>query len=199
MSAGDGRGDRTGAARLPLPWRVTASRRLVRDRWIDLRADDCVDENGTEIAPFYVLSYRDWAQVVAITPDGRIPLVRQYRHGAGMTTRELPSGVIDPQDASPEAAGARELLEETGFRCASLRLVGSTWNNPASCDNRVHTVLGEGAEKVAAQSLDPTETISVELVTIEQALAYAREGGLHHGAQVASLYLALEAAGRLRR
>jgi hypothetical protein len=52
-------------------WTTVASKTLVKDRWIDLRADQCLTPNGHEISPYYVLTYSDWINVVAITPDAR--------------------------------------------------------------------------------------------------------------------------------
>ncbi len=99
-------------------WRIAGSRTIVKDRWTDLRADRCLTPAGTEIAPYYVLSYPDWVHVVAVTADDRMVLVRQYRHAVGETVLELPGGVIDASDRDPEAAARRELAEETGYGLA---------------------------------------------------------------------------------
>lgn len=175
----------------PSPWTTTASRIVHADRWIHLRADDCVRADGVEIKPYYVLEGADWVQVVALTDDERLVLVRQYRHGIGRVTLELPAGCVDAADASPEAAGARELLEETGYACRSLRLVVTTWVDPAHANNRIFVLLGEGARRVADPTPDPTEEIVVETLPLAEALEAARSGGLHHAAQLGSLFLAL--------
>ena len=58
------------------PWRVQASRLALVDRWIRVRADDCLTAEGVEVAPFYVLEYPDWVHVVAVSPDQQILLIR---------------------------------------------------------------------------------------------------------------------------
>ena len=83
------------------PWRTLSSTSVVRDRWIDVRADRCVTPSGVEISPYYVLRYPDWVHVVALTPERGLVLVRQYRHGAGQWFLELPAGGLDGRDASP--------------------------------------------------------------------------------------------------
>jgi len=93
---------------------VTRSRHVYRDRWISVRADDCVTASGVEVKPFYVLEYPDWVHVVAVDRYDHILLVRQYRHGLGEVSLELPGGMMDRMDVDPVAAGMRELLEETG-------------------------------------------------------------------------------------
>ena len=178
--------------KLPQPWRVTATRTLVKDKWIDLRADDCVRSDGLEIKPYYVLDYPDWVQVIAIDADENLVVVRQYRHGVGKVTLEVPSGCIDADDVDPLAAAARELREETGYAADALRLVGVITNNPANQTNRIYIVLAEGARPVSGQSLDESEEIAVELMPVAQARAIALAGGFDHSAQIAALLIALE-------
>ena len=181
------------------PWRTLSSQRLLHDRWIDLRADRCVAEDGTEVAPYYVLSYPDWVHVVALTADDHIVLVQQYRHGAGIATTELPGGAADPGDAGAVATGQRELQEETGFAAASWQHVSSLYPNPATQTNRVHTVLATGCVRVAGQQLDAGEAgMAVLLRPVAAVLAGLAEGGLAQSMQVAGLLLALAQAGRIR-
>lgn len=180
-------------SKLPQPWRVERSKTILRDRWIDLRADDCVRADGLEIAPYYVLDYPDWVQVFAIDADDNLVIVRQYRHGIGMVTTEIPSGCMDPGETDPVAAGARELIEETGYASDSIRLVGTIWNNPANQTNKVFILLAENARRVAGQTLQDSEDIAVELMPVAQARKLALSGGFHHSAQIASLMIALEA------
>ena len=179
--------------KLPQPWRVTATRTLVKDKWIDLRADDCVRSDGLEIKPYYVLDYPDWVQVIAIDTDENLVVIRQYRHGVGKITLEIPSGCIDAADVDPLAAAARELREETGYAAERLTHVGTITNNPANQTNKIYIVLAEGARRVTAQSLDESEEIAVELMPLTRARESALAGGFDHSAQIASLLIALEA------
>lgn len=182
--------------KLPHPWRVTATRTLVKDKWIDLRADDCLRADGLEIKPYYVLDYPDWVQVIAIDADEKLVVIRQYRHGIGKVTLEIPSGCIDAADADPISAAARELREETGYAAERLAHVGVITNNPANQTNKIHIVLAEGARRVSEQSLDESEEIAVELMPLAEARATALAGGFDHSAQIASLLIALESRGR---
>lgn len=179
------------------PWRVTASRIVLADRWIRLRADSCVAPSGDVVDPFYVLEYRDWVHVVALTDDDRLVMSRQYRHGAGEVHLELPGGVMDEADADPVAAGRREFREETGHGAAEWRHVVSLRPNPATHTNRVHTVLALGARPDGAQAFDNGEEIAVELIPVPDVLRVIREGEVQQSTHVASLLLALAAAGRI--
>jgi 8-oxo-dGTP pyrophosphatase MutT (NUDIX family) len=179
------------------PWRVTASRIVLADRWIRLRADSCVAPSGDVVDPFYVLEYRDWVHVVALTADDRLVMNRQYRHAAGEVHLELPGGVMDEADADPVAAGRREFREETGHGAEEWRHVVSLRPNPATHTNRVHTVLALGARPDGAQSFDNGEEIAVELIPVPDVLRLIREGEVQQSTHVASLLLALAAAGRI--
>ncbi len=175
-------------------WRVTASRYVHKDRWIAVRADDCVTDEGAVVAPYYVLDYPDWVEIIALDAADNVLLVRQYRHGLGGMSIELPAGGMEPTDTDPLAAAARELLEETG--CAGvLTLVGETRANAGTHSNRTHIVLARQVAKVAEPKDDPTERIERLWVPAAEALRMALAGELTVGMQVASLLRGLALAG----
>lgn len=173
------------------PWEVRASRTLVRDRWINLRADHCVTQRGAQLDPYYVLEYEDWVHVVALDEEDCLLLVRQYRHGAGVASLELPGGKLDAHESDPVAAGARELLEETGHAAPSLRHLARLSPNPATHSNWIHVLYGEGAKEVAPLKLDSGEDIRVERIPWREALALALGGDMINSQHVGLLAIAL--------
>lgn len=175
-------------------WRVTASRHVHKDRWISLRADDCVTDDGVEIAPFYVLEYPDWVHIVALDDQDNVLLIRQYRHGQKDFSLEIPAGAIDPTDADPLVAAARELREETGH-AGQMSLVGVTTPNPSTHTNRIHTVVVRNAVRVSNPAGDPTERIEPIWTPIATALAQALNGEMVAAIQIASLLTGLAHAG----
>lgn len=137
----------------------------------------------------------DWVNVLPLTPDGDVVLIRQYRFGAMGATLEIPGGLIDPGE-EPSVAGARELREETGYGCERLRSLGSVAPNPAFMRNRLHMFVAEGCVPVGAQEQDPGEDIAVELHPLASIDALIARGGLDHAlAQIAFQRLALLRAG----
>ncbi|MCC2979440.1 MULTISPECIES: NUDIX hydrolase [unclassified Sphingomonas] len=175
------------------PWQVVSSRRVIDDPWLRVRADDCVTAEGVRIAPFFITEHPDWAIVVAIDEDDRLLLVDQYRHGWGITSRELPTGAIDPDDANPVAAGQRELIEETGYGGGEWTLVATLAPNPANQSNRCYALLASGVSKLAEPKDEPTERLRLSAVPVPQALAIARSGGIVQAMHVAALAMALPA------
>ncbi|MGO4738505.1 NUDIX hydrolase [Bosea sp. 2KB_26] len=181
-----------------MKWRTLSSRTLLKDRWIDVRADECLTPTGHRVSPYYVLSYPDWVQTVAITPCDQLVLVRQYRHGAADTFLELPGGTMDEGDLDPGRSAARELEEETGYRAKELRLVSSLFANPATQPNRVHVYLATGAELTGSRKLDASEEgMSVHLMPVREILDRLHDGILKHSQHVSALLLALSVSGHL--
>lgn len=178
-------------------WLRTASRTVLRDRWINLRADAYVTPAGAVLDPWYVLQPPDWVHVLAITPDDHIVLVRQWRPGAAAAVLELPGGLIDPHETDPAAAGRRECLEETGYAAPEYRAYLSLFPDPAHATHRVHFVLAERAVPVAPQRLDHGEEIAVELHRVADVLAGLSQGMLPGAPQVGGVLLGLREAGRI--
>ena len=119
-------------------WKVLRSEYLFRRPWLTVRRERIGLPGGGEIPEYYVLEYPDWVNTIARTCTGEFVFVRQYRRGLDRTCFELCAGVRDPQDATPEAAARRELLEETGFgggQWSELMVVSA---NPSTQTNLTH-------------------------------------------------------------
>ena len=177
-------------------WRTTNSTRLVHDRWLKVRADDCVTADGVEIAPYYVLEYPDWVGIIALDAEDHIYLVQQYRHGLGVVALELPGGAVDANDASPVEAAARELREETGLSSTEWDYVGKLAPNPATHNNHSHIVIARNVELASRPADDPTERIRLIRMPIRQAIELVLEGKMIQVIHVAALTLALHKAGK---
>lgn len=99
-----------------LQWKTVSSEYLFNDRWFKVRKDRCVTPSGTVVDPYYVYEFPTWVGAVPVTEDGKVIMVRQYRHALGEVVLEIPGGCVDDSDSSLEAAAARELLEEFEIR-----------------------------------------------------------------------------------
>ncbi len=138
---------------------------------------------------FYVMHCPDWIQAVPLTTDGQLILVNQYRFGSKQLSWEVPGGMMDPEDDSPESAAARELIEETGYRGNKTSYLGWSYPNPALQQNKTHFILIEGCEQVAGQDLDPNEELTIKTVPPREAIEMARRGEITHCICVNALFL----------
>jgi ADP-ribose pyrophosphatase len=172
----------------PARWTRGSERVLASTRVLELRSVQFRHPvRGTE-RDYVVAHAPGWVNVAALTPEGRLVLVRQFRFGSNEFSLEIPGGVIEAGE-DPVAAGVRELSEETGYGGGAARLLGSVHPNPAIMDNRCHFVLVEGAVLSGPVSWDHDEEIEVSTAPVADVLAWARSGRITHSLTVAALLL----------
>jgi ADP-ribose pyrophosphatase len=139
--------------------------------------------------PFYILSTRDWVNIVAVTPDRKVLLVSQFRHGSGEISLEIPGGAVDGKDDSPLEAAQRELLEETGYQAGEWYDLGAVRPNPAILDNHCYLFLALGARRVSDLKLDEAEELEVSQRPLEEIPALIRENAIQHALVITAFYL----------
>jgi ADP-ribose pyrophosphatase len=178
------------SASTPTPWRLLHSELAFEHRWYRLRRDTVELPGGRVLDDYFVAERSDVALVVAVTADDDVLLARQYKHGIGEITLELPGGAIDHGETPGEAA-ERELREELGYACESLQPLGSLMHAPSNATNRIHGFLGRAARRVGEPRLDPSEVIALEKVPLSRVERMIREGGIVASDTVAFLLIAL--------
>ena len=174
-----------------LSWKILDETTVIKDSWIDMRASTCQLPGGMVIAPFYVNHLPDFAVVVAVTPEHRVIMVRQYRHGVEKVLLELPAGCIEAGE-DPKDGAARELLEETGYKAGSLEFLFKIAPNASNCTSYAQCYLARNVFPAAAQNLDETEALEVVELEGEEVKRLLREGGVEQAVHVAALYRAAE-------
>jgi 8-oxo-dGTP pyrophosphatase MutT (NUDIX family) len=188
----------SGEGKQVAPWKVLESKYPYRDRWLALRSDTVELPNGRVLTPFHVIEQPDWVTCIALTHDGNIVLVEEYRHGGRRVVVELPSGIHDTQE-EPIAAMKRELREETGFESGDWHPLGSFLANAPRLDNSVHCFLALDARKVAEPHLDDGEVIVTHEVPLARFLEEVRDGRrVMHGFQGGAMWLLHAHARRTR-
>ena len=173
----------------PARWEILGRETRLKTRVFDvLGARYRHPVRGTE-RDFVVMQSPDWVNVIALTPDDRIVLVRQFRYGIDGFSLEIPGGVIDHAGEDPVAAGLRELREETGFAGGAAKLIGTVRPNPAIQSNRCHFVFVDAAVRSHDLAWDTDEEIEVTTEPVEQVLALAHSGGIFHSLVLNALML----------
>lgn len=176
-------------------WTLLNSRTISDYKIIRLREDQYRFEPSGVESPFVVCESADWVLVIAVTTEGQVVLIRQFRHGVRQVVLEIPGGVLDPGE-SPEVAAARELREETGYVAERVRYIGRMMPNPAINTAWQHVVLAEGCRQSAVQKFDPFEQIEVELHPLAGVSQMIRDGRIAHALVIASFALLEATEGR---
>lgn len=147
---------------------------------------------------FFVINAPDWVNVIALTPEQQLVLVRQFRYGIDDFSLEIPGGVIDAGEDCV-AAGLRELREETGYIGERARLLGSVHPNPAMQSNRCHLVLVENVRREAKLDWDPDEEFEIMTKPVDDVFNLAYSGGITHAMVLDALLLFTPHWAKLRR
>jgi len=172
------------------PWPLLASEpvldlglfRVTRDRARSPRTDQPRD--------FYVVHMADWLMVVPLTADGKLVLIRQYRHGAREAGLEVPGGLHDRAGEQPAQGAVRELAEETGYGGGEVSLLGALRPQPALLANRAWIYLARGVVPRAAPAPDAGEDLEVVLVDPRDVPSRITGGEIANAMSVAALALA---------
>lgn len=102
---------------------------------------------------YHAVGQQDYIAIVAMTPDGRIPIVRQYRPALERFTWELPAGLVD-DDEDPASTCERELTEETGYSSKAVHALGIYSPCTARLSNRVHSFFVEAGPRAQGQEIE---------------------------------------------
>ena len=179
-----------------MKWKVIESEQIFSEPWLKVRKDVCELPNGNKHENYYILEYPDWATGFALTEDNKVLMVRQYRHGLGVVSTELPGGVIDKGEKPAEAI-ARELKEETGYEFHTIEKIGQVSPNPATSTNYMHMFVAKGGKKVSDQNLDDTEDVEVLLVSIDELKQMLKENKIVQSLHTTTIFYALDHLGLL--
>ena len=139
-------------------------------------------------APYYSLRIADYAAIVAVTGEGRVLAVRQYRPAVERYTIELPSGVVDGGE-DPSESARRELIEETGYEALALEPLGPMFPDNGRLGNHLWSYLARDVRKASGREPEPgIEVLSYSSSELARAVV---EGEFDHALHVASLLLAV--------
>ena len=172
----------------PKPWRRTGFERLQRCGIFDLDRVRFEPPDGGPEEPFYIIDAPAWINVIPITADDRVLMIRQYRWGTEELTLEIPGGMCDPGE-SPLTAAHRELREETGHVAGEMRELGWVHPNPAIQNNRCHSYLARDVVEVGAPQPDPNESFEQISVPLSEIPGLIRERKITHALVVTAFQM----------
>lgn len=172
----------------PKPWKLISSKRDKSYRIFSLRTDRAISPRTGHEHNFFIIESPSWINVIPLTSQNEVVLIRQYRHGIREVVLEIPGGLIESYDTPEEAAG-RELREETGYRASEMIFLGSVNPNPAIQDNQCFTFLAKDVFLAGEQQQqDEKEDIEVLLRPLTEIPRLIREGKISHSLVLAAFY-----------
>jgi 8-oxo-dGTP pyrophosphatase MutT (NUDIX family) len=168
-------------------WTLLNSKVLQSCRVFTMKIEHYLSPRTGKEHDFYLIDSPDWVNVIPLTADGKVILVKQYRFGTKAFSLEIPGGMIDPGD-TPASAASRELLEETGYAGDEPILLGKVNPNPAIHTNRCYTYLIRNVTFQNPPRQDSTEDIEVQKVPLSEIPPLIREGKITHALVIAAFY-----------
>jgi 8-oxo-dGDP phosphatase len=187
-------GPRHRVADEPAHWPVVASAEQYQGKIIDVRTDTVRVPEGTT-AEREVIEHPGAVGVVALDEDGRVLMIRQYRHPVGRLLWELPAGLRDVAGEPAAQAARRELLEETGYRARRWHVLADYFSSPGIMTERLRIFLARDLEEVPEADRDfvpenEEAHLILDWVPLEQAVSLVLAGELHNGVAVVGLLAA---------
>lgn len=170
-------------------WKKLSSKYLSKHIYFTAREDRCEMPDGQIVDPYFVVELPASVCAVALTENGEVILVRQYRHPVEETMLELPGGFVDAGETD-EIAIARELQEETGYAFSAIKYLGSVAANPGILSNYTALFLATGGKKVAVQKLDTNEEIEINFVPLAEARELLLKNEIKQALHTACLFYA---------
>lgn len=140
-------------------------------------------DGKTEIYDF--VGHNGAAAAVGVLPDGRLLMVRQYRNALDRFTLEIPAGGLNPNEPTIDAA-ARELEEETGYRCGRIEKLITLRTTVAFCNEKIDIYLATELERTA-QHLDEDEFVNVEIHALAELEQMIYDGTIEDGKTIAAV------------
>ncbi|WLR49657.1 NUDIX hydrolase [Bacillus tianshenii] len=154
--------------------KTLSSEKIFEGRIINLQVDDVELPNG-KTSKREIIKHPGAVAIIAVTPEDKIVMVRQYRKALEKTIVEIPAGKLE-KDEAPIQTAERELEEETGYKCCALQYITSFYTSPGFADELVHLYFTDQLEKLEESAgTDEDEFVEVVEVTIDEAFQLIRE------------------------
>ena len=171
-------------ANKPRVERVLSSELIYQGRVFALKKERVVEPSGLTVTR-EIVAHPGSVVVLPVFPDGRLLLIRQYRHAARQFLWELVAGHKEPNESFEEGAH-RELLEEAGYSAQRVRKILEVYPSPGLLSEKMEIYLAEGLKKGVARPEDD-EKITTRILTLKEVERWIREGKIRDSKSVSGI------------
>lgn len=180
-----------------MKWKILSSEYISKHIYFTARRDRCQRDDGKIIDPYFVVELPVSVTALAFTVDGKVVMVKQYRHPIAEVIYETPGGFVDEGESMTEGM-KRELLEETGYAFSGMEYLGRVAANPGVLNNYTELFIATCGTKIATQQLDHNEEIEIVLFTLEEIIEMLKKNEIKQSLHVNCLFYALMRMGKLK-
>lgn len=166
-------------------WKETSKESVFKTFIFELFSVGFKSEQSGKEGKFHVLESNDWVNIVPVTENNEVLMVKQFRYGTREMSLEFPAGGMEPGE-NPMDAAMRELLEETGGIGQTVLKIGSCRPNSAILNNSCHHFVAKGVRLQKAQELDHFEEIDIEIIPVEKIDQMIRDGKITQALSIAA-------------
>lgn len=170
-----------------MPRQLLESEKIFKGVVFDVERDRLREESGIEVVRD-VVRHPGGAGALPLFDDGRVALVKQYRHPARRELLEIPAGRIE-NDETPEQCAAREVEQEIGFRAGRMEKLAKFYSTPGFCEERLYVYLATGLIP-GSQNLDHDELIEIVYLPLDEAVRMAERGEIEDSKTIIALLMA---------
>ena len=163
---------------------ILSSEMIYQGRVFGLRRDEVLEPSGLRTTR-EVITHPGSVVVLPVLPDGRIVMIRQYRHATRQYLWELVAGRKEPEE-TPKQGAARELLEETGYRAKRFKVFLDVFPTPGFLEERMYILLAEGLTAGKAQP-EEDEKIEVRAYRVNELKKMIKSGRLKDAKSIAGI------------
>ena len=164
--------------------RLISSEIVTKGKAFTFRIDEVELASGRRTKR-YIVEHPGAVAIIPVLPDGRIVLVRQYRHATGRMLLEIPAGTLEVGE-TPEECAKRELIEETSYEAGSMEELKRFYTAPGYSSEMIHVFVAKGLRSVKGE-MEEDESIRTEIYKLDDVMRMISDNSIEDGKTICGM------------